>query len=168
MVKLNTLLNPNFVTSLSRLTKGTNIPMGVAFKIKRLAKQAEQEVKHFEDLRNELIQQHSDKDESGKAETVEADRLVFNEQGQKEVRKIKEAKMNPESRAKFDKALEELRQVDVDMPQIVGSELPENIMQFITPFDLLVLDGVLIEAPPKPEPKAPGKLARAKRLNNQA
>jgi RNA-binding protein YlmH len=125
-MKLNVIVSPRFSEALGKLAQA-EIPVATAYKLKTVITLAAEEQKKFEDMRKSLIDKHAAKNKKGE--------IVKNEDGSYGV-----AEKNKEE---FFKEIQELLEVEVEMPKIRVSSLGDKLQLSVQ--DLAILDGLLEE-----------------------
>jgi hypothetical protein len=125
-MKLARITNEQLHITLAKLAAEA-LPLKTAFKLKGLIKQARAEFDKYEEVRREAIQRHGKKNAEGQ--------LMINEQGN--------AEFEEEGIKAFVKELNELGDMDIELPAIKASELGDNVVFSCN--ELEILDGIIVE-----------------------
>jgi len=127
MVKLAQLVSPNVQLALGVIAQ-KEIPVMTSFRFKKLLKALGEELKTYNEVRNELLSKFGDKDKDGNlAIDPETNNVKFSEENMK----------------LFSEAMTGLLQMDVDIGTIRIADLGEKAE--IKPNDLMMLDGIIVE-----------------------
>jgi hypothetical protein len=110
-MKLGAVASQQFIASFSKLMDSTDIPVKTRFKLRGINKMIKDKQEDFESLNNQIITKYAKKDESGKVIFVDGDRVTF----------------NSEDMPALNKNSMELRNVEVEIPQISCAELGDAI-----------------------------------------
>jgi hypothetical protein len=110
-MKLGAVASQQFIASFSKLMDSTDIPVKTRFKLRGINKMIKDKQEDFESLNNQIITKYAKKDESGKVIFVDGDRVTF----------------NSEDMPALNKDSMELRNVEVEIPQISCAELGDAI-----------------------------------------
>ena len=124
-MKLARLVDPNFHSALTKLST-QNLPVRIAFRLKGIVKTTNEEFSKYEEIRNDLLKKHGKKNEDGSL-AIENQNVQF----------------EGNSYMEFAKELQELVNVELDIPTIKVSELGENITLSVLELDQL--EGLLVE-----------------------
>ena len=125
-MKLRTLTDPKFLEALSKMISA-DVPMQVAFKLKKIISKIDDESKNYEELRKRLLSDYGHKDSNGE--------LVVNEHGHVE--------FSEEFKEIFIKKHEELLDVEVSLPKISIKDLGDSIR--LSTADLFLIEDILSE-----------------------
>lgn len=126
-MKLARLADPNFHSALSKLA-GESLPLKLAFRLKGIVKLVNENVQHYEEVRQAALQKHGVKDAEGQLMIDEITQNVkFDSQGYEEF--IKEFAM--------------LSNEEIEVPTIKVSELGDKISMTLE--ELNLLDGLVVE-----------------------
>ena len=125
-MKLNIVVSPTFSQVVDKLVKA-EVPIATAYKLKSVIKTLGEEQKKFEDLRTSLIEKYAPKNKKGE--------IIKNEDGGYAVAE--------KNREEFFKEIQELLNVEVEIPKIKVSELGSKLE--MSAQDLAALEGLLEE-----------------------
>jgi hypothetical protein len=125
-MKLVRLTDSRLHSALQRLG-AASVPLRVAFKLKGIQARVDEELKKFEQCRQEALAKLGKKDAEGNLLTKSDGAVEF----------------DPEQMQLFVKELNELGETEVNLPSINISELGDKIE--FTANDLFILDGILVE-----------------------
>ena len=141
-IELRTLIGQNFATALQRLSE-CEPTAETKFVLKRILKLQIEYSRDYEEERQALVRQYAEKDENGEPLTDEVDVPEFTKDGKLEIRKQKEVRFSPENRKLVDEKVKELLAVKAAVPTVTVKGFKH--LDKVTPFDLVMLDGVLLE-----------------------
>ena len=125
-MKLNIVVSPTFSQVVDKLVKA-EVPIATAYKLKSVIKTLGEEQKKFEDLRTSLIEKYAPKNKKGE--------IIKNEDGGYAVAE--------KNREEFFREIQELLNVEVEIPKIKISELGSKLE--MSAQDLALLEGLLEE-----------------------
>jgi len=125
-MKLGMLVNPDFLESLgSLLTK--ELPPKTAFKLKGSFKRVQEEIKKYEEVRQENLKKLGKKDDKGE--------LITDKEGKVE--------FEPGAYEEMVNKLKDLQDLEVEIPSVKLDELGSKID--ISVKDLALLEGLIVE-----------------------
>lgn len=125
-MKLGKLQDDRFGSALTKLI-AQPLPLRAAFKLKGISAKVREEVKKFEDVRQEALKKFGKKDDNGE--------LVLNAN--------KSVAFTNENLELFANELNELADTDVEVGTISMAELGDKLT--ISAEDLFALDGIVVE-----------------------
>jgi hypothetical protein len=125
-MKLGAVASQQFIASFSKLMDSTDIPVKTRFKLRGINKMIKDKQEDFESLNNQIITKYAKKDESGKVIFVDGDRVTF----------------NSEDMPALNKDSMELRNVEVEIPQISCAELGDAI-EYLSSKDISLLEFIV-------------------------
>lgn len=108
-MKLGTLVNANFQSALSKLTK-SNVPLKTAFILKGALEKVQKELEKYEECRKEALDRLGDKDEEGNLATDENNQIKFSEENLKT----------------FYEEMNELLKTEMDIPTVTVDQLGDK------------------------------------------
>lgn len=126
MVKLSQLINPHFQSALNSLAS-QEVPMKTAYKFKSILKLVAEELKKYDELRNELLNKYGDKDPDGKLVVDEKNNVKFSEENLK----------------LFGQKLTELLDAEVNIGNLKVDDLGDKVSLSVR--DVTLLDGFLVD-----------------------
>jgi|ERR1035437_6541877 hypothetical protein len=124
-MKLGLLVDQRFAQVLGKLN-AVDIPVRAAFQLKSISKAAQVEITKFEELRKEIVTKNGVKKEDGSLDVKEDGTVQFDKDGA----------------ANFQREMNELVNIEVELPSIQLSVLGDAIL--LSKNDLDILDGVLV------------------------
>jgi putative lipoic acid-binding regulatory protein len=71
---IESILNPGFQKALATLADSDKIPMDLSFKVAKLLKSLQEEMKSYDELRKKLVDKYADKDDTGQLVVNTSDR----------------------------------------------------------------------------------------------
>lgn len=125
-MKLSVIVSPRFSETLGKLAQA-EIPVATAYRLKAVIALVAEEQKKFEDMRKSLIDKHAAKNKKGE--------IIKNEDGGYSVA--------DKNKDEFFKEIQELLDVEVEVPKVKVSALGEKLQLSVQ--DLALLDGLLEE-----------------------
>lgn len=125
-MKLARLIDERFHIALNKLTKDA-LPIKTAFKLKGIIKITHSEYEKYDELRQETLNKYGSKNEDGSLKLDERSVVQFTQEGIQA----------------FTKEINELTNVEVEIPTVKLSELGDTLR--ITAEELELLDGVIVE-----------------------
>ena len=124
---LGQLSHPNLDVALVKLSKA-DLPIKLAYKIKKFLQKYNEEFKKYNELKNELIMKHSRKDTEGNPVLVDGKQATFEEENFK----------------LFLKDLTELQDIQVNLPAFEEEEFGESLNKItLTVEDMFALEPVI-------------------------
>ena len=125
-MKLGILANQNFQSALNKLAD-QELPIQVSFKIRRIIKKMNDELKIFNDTKDSLINRFGEKSEDGN--------LKINQDGT--------VSLDLKRKEEWLKELNDLNNLETSLPKIYLSELGDKLT--ISANELLILDGLIVD-----------------------
>ena len=131
-VSLGLLVNPSFQASYQKLLDQTTLPIGTAFKLRRLTKQIREHIQNYEEQQSALIHKAAERNEDGSFKTQHS------EQHNQDL-----IVLSPEKTEWYTKKINALAQTPVEIINITLADLGEKCL--LSPNDIITLEFITEE-----------------------
>lgn len=125
-MKLARLIDPNFHSALDKLA-AESLPLKLAFRLKGIVKTVREQFANYEEVRKAALTRHGRKNEDGSFVMDEHNNVLFEQ----------------DKLAEFAKEINELVNMDIELPTISVSELGDKISLNLQEIEML--DGLIVE-----------------------